>query len=618
MSIEVSNSPFSQEQAELLGRLLPSLTPEQSIWLSGYLAAKSDATPGASSAAGAVAPAAEAGQPAAAGDGLEVTVLYGSQTGNAAGLANEVTHRLQQQGLQVHLSCMSEFKARNLKKIERLLVLVSTHGEGDPPDNALQFCEFLAGKRAPKVDGLKYSVLALGDVTYDHFCKTGKDIDERLAELGGTRLADRVDCDVDYDEPAEAWMESVVSTLAGESRAAVAVAPSAAPGQAVAGVVSAATDSETPRYGRTRPFMAEVLDNVCLNGRGSDKETRHLEVSLEDSGLEFQPGDSLGVFPQNCPKLTEQVIREMRWNRDEMVTVGKEEVPLYEALRRHFEITVLSKPLLEKAAGFSKNGLQDLVQPEKADELKAYLDGRDLLDLARDFSLSGTPAKDFVSILRKLPPRLYSLASSYRANPDEAHVTVVAVRFETHNRTRHGVCSVQCSERLEAGDKLPVYINVNPNFRMPEDPNTPMIMVGPGTGVAPFRAFLEEREESGAEGKNWLFFGDRRFRTDFLYQTDWQRWLKEGVLTRMHVAFSRDTNKKVYVQHRMLQNSRDLFEWLEEGAYFYVCGDEKQMAPDVHAALHEIVEQEGDMSPDRAEQYVADLMQQNRYQRDVY
>ncbi len=609
MSFQVSNSPFDEQQVELLNRLLPTLAPEQTVWLSGYLAGLAGITPG--QAESAVPAVAEARQAAAAPRVSEVTVLYGSQTGNAASLAAEVSRRLDQSGFPVHLACMSDFKVRNLKKVERLLVVVSTHGEGDPPDNAVQFCEFLYGKRAPQVEGLKFSVLALGDVTYDHFCKTGRDIDERLAELGGVRLADRADCDVDYDEPAEAWMQGVLAALEAESAAA---APSAVPSKASA----QAGEGEEPRYGRTRPFLAEVLDNVCLNGRGSDKETRHLELLIEGSGLAFEPGDSLGMIPQNCPKLTEQLIREMRWNREDMVSIGKEEVPLHDALHRYCEITVLTKPLLQQAAQFSRDGLRDLVRPEKSDELRAYLDGRDLLDLVRDYALVGTPAREFVAILRKLPPRLYSLASSYRANPEEAHVTVAAVRYEAHNRTRHGVCSVQCAERLKPGDQLPVYVNSNPNFRMPADSGAAMIMIGPGTGVAPFRAFLEDREEIGADGKNWLFFGDRRFRTDFLYQTDWQRWIKEGLLTRMHVAFSRDSDHKVYVQHRMLENSRELFEWIEDGAYVYVCGDEKQMASDVHTALETIVESEGGMSSEQARRYVADMMQQNRYQRDVY
>jgi sulfite reductase (NADPH) flavoprotein alpha-component len=495
-----------------------------------------------------------------------------------------------------------------------LLAIVSTHGEGDPPDKAVQFHEFLHGNRAPKLGGVQFSVLALGDLTYEHFCQTGKDFDKRLEELGAARLFPRTDCDVAYDEPADAWMEGVLAALCREAEDS---------GQAVpaANVVAQVADSAQPaaaEYCRARPFSAEVLENLTLNGRGSDKETRHLEVSLEGSGFQFEPGDALGVYPENDPRLVDALLEQMRWKPDELVPVGKEQHPLREALLNDYEITVLTKPLVKQAAQFSRDGLAELLRPEHESRLTSYLGGRDLLNLVRDFSLSGTPAEDFVGILRKMPPRLYSIANSYEANPDEVHLTVAVVRYHAHGRGRAGVCSIQCAERVQPGDRLRVYVNSNPNFRLPTSPDAPMIMVGPGTGVAPFRGFLEQREETGATGKNWLFFGSRRFRTDFLYQVEWQRWLSDGVLTRMDVAFSRDTKQKVYVQHRMLEHSRELFSWLEEGAYFYVCGDEQRMAPDVHATLETIVRQEGGLSADAARDYVTELQQQGRYQRDVY
>jgi len=622
MSLQTTNSPFDQQQVELLNKLVPTLAREQAAWLCGYLTAVGSATNGSATngsplAAAQTAPAAAipAGPAAQTAEAMEVTVLFGSQTGNAAGLAKELSRRLQQRGFQTTLSCMSQYKPRNLKKVKYLLVVVSTHGEGDPPDKAVQFHEFLHGKRAPKLDGVRFSVLALGDLSYEQFCQTGREIDQRLEELGAERLYERTDCDVAYDEPAEAWMEGVVAALCRETEASGKAAPNVATLGATAAAPQPAAE---PAYSRTRPFPAEVLENLNLNGRGSDKETRHLELSIEGSGLEFKPGDSLGIYPENDPRLVDTLIGEMHWNGEDLVAVGKQERPLREALLRDYEITVLTRPLVKQAAGFSQNGLADLVLPENEERLGAYLSGRDVLDLVRDSSLSGVPARDFVGILRRMPPRLYSIASSYTANPEEVHLTVAAVRYHAHNRDRGGVCSVQCAERVRPGDTLPVYVNGNPNFFMPPDPDAAIIMVGPGTGVAPFRAFLEEREETGATGKSWLFFGDRRFRTDFLYQVEWQRWLKGGVLTRMDVAFSRDTDRKVYVQHRMEEQGRDLFAWLEEGAYFYVCGDEKRMAPDVHATLEKIVEREGGMSADAARAYVAELRQQGRYQRDVY
>ncbi|WP_019535301.1 assimilatory sulfite reductase (NADPH) flavoprotein subunit [Paenibacillus ginsengihumi] len=620
MVLQVTNSPFNQEQVELLNRLLPMLTDTQRNWLSGYLAAQSCATAAAPGPAAAIAPgpAAQAiegaGAPVAAAP-REVTVLFGSQSGNSHGLAKKLVKKLEEQGLKTTLSAMSDFKPNTLKKVQDLLLVVSTHGEGEPPDNAISFYEFLHSKRAPKLDDLRFSVLALGDTSYEFFCQTGKDFDKRLEELGGKRLIPRVDCDVDFEGPAAKWIDEVVKSLSVASATASSPSAAAAPG------ATAATGAAESAYSRSNPFHAEVLENLNLNGRGSDKETRHLELSLEGSNLQYEPGDSLGVYPENDPRLVDELIAAMGWNADEPVAVPKsgEEIPLREALLRHYEITVLTKPLLEqiaKLAGGSK--LQELVAAGDRQELKAYMQGRDLLDLVQDYSLKGVPARELVPLLRKLPARLYSISSSPKATPDEVHITVRSVRYEAHGRDRYGVCSVHLAERVQPGDTLPVFIQRNPNFRLPENPDTPIIMVGPGTGVAPFRAFLAEREEIGAEGKAWLFFGDQHFSTDFLYQLELQRWLKDGVLTRLDVAFSRDTEEKVYVQHRMLEKSRELYQWLEEGAVVYVCGDKKKMANDVHAALTTIIAREGGLSPEAAAEYLNRMQQQKRYQRDVY
>jgi len=609
--LQVTNSPFHQEQVDLLNRLLPTLSEGQRIWLSGYLSAIQGGAV-ASAPVGAPAPA-SAAAPAASAISKEVTILYGSQTGNSQRLSKKLGEKLQAQGFQVTLSSMGDFKTNNLKKVETLLIAVSTHGEGDPPDNAIPFYEFLHSKRAPRLEGLRYSVLALGDTSYEKFCQTGKDFDKRLEELGASRLTPRVDCDVDYDEPAAEWMSQVTSALnaaAGAGGSAATAAAVASPGAAPA-----------TEYSRTNPFEAEVLENLNLNGRGSDRETRHLELSLEGSGMDYEPGDCLAVYPRNHPRLVDELIEAMGWNGDELVPVNKngDERPLRDALSASFEITVLTKPLLEQAAKLTQNGaLQELVSEGREADLRAYASGRDLLDLVQDYGLKGVPAKSFVSILRKLPARQYSIASSSKANPGEVHLTIRKVQYEAHGRERYGVCSTFASERLQPGDTVPVYVHQNPNFKMPSNPDTPLIMIGPGTGVAPFRSFLAEREEIGASGKTWLFYGDQHFSTDFLYQTDWQRWLKDGVLTRMDVAFSRDTDKKVYVQHRMLEKSKELYQWLQEGASVYVCGDEKRMAHDVHAALAAIIEREGGFSPEEAAEYLSRMQQDKRYQRDVY
>ncbi|MGI6831996.1 assimilatory sulfite reductase (NADPH) flavoprotein subunit [Bacillus paralicheniformis] len=609
MQLQVMNSPFNQEQAELLNRLLPTLTASQKAWLSGYLAAVQTADAAAAlETLPAEAPAASPAQPVS----KEVTILFGSQTGNAQGLAENAAKTLTERGFQVTVSAMSDFKPNQLKKLKNLLIVVSTHGEGDPPDNALSFHEFLHGRRAPKLDDFRYSVLALGDTSYEFFCQTGKEFDQRLGELGGTRLHPRVDCDLDYDEPAAAWLEGVISSLneGQEQGASSAPAQTAAP-QAAGG--------ETV-YSRKNPFRAEVLENLNLNGRGSNKETRHLELSLEGSGLTYEPGDALGIFPENDPELVDMLLAELKWDPNATVTVDQgENLSLKEALTSYNEITVLTKKFIQQAAELIANEkLRELVAQENADQLKAYIAGRDLIDFVQDFGPIAVAPQDFVSILRKIPPRLYSIASSFAANPDEVHLTIGAVRYNTHGRDRKGVCSVLCAERLQPGDTLPVFIQPNKNFKLPENPEAPIIMVGPGTGVAPFRSFMQEREETGAPGKSWMFFGDQHFVTDFLYQTEWQKWLSDGVLTKMDVAFSRDTEEKVYVQHRMLEHSKELFEWLEEGAAFYVCGDKNNMAKDVQNALLEIIEKEGGKSREEAEAYLAEMKKQKRYQRDVY
>jgi sulfite reductase (NADPH) flavoprotein alpha-component len=609
LQLQVLNSPFNQEQAELLNRLLPTLTELQKFWLSGFLIASQMNSASGTADAQATQQKTIQQHTKEQTSPKEITILYGSQTGNAQGLAKKAAKTLEGSGFQVTITSMSDFKPNNLKKVQTLLIIVSTHGEGDPPDSALTFHEFIHSKRAPKLEDLHFSILALGDNSYEFFCQTGKEFDQRLEELGGTRLYPRFDCDVNYDEPAAEWLEGVLGSLGDAQGESPTPSQSTAPQAVESG------------YDKSNPFQAEVLENINLNGRGSNKETRHLEISLEGSGLTFEPGDSLGIYPENDPSLVELLIEEMKWNPEELVTIKPGDVrPLRTALLSHYEITVLTKPLLEKAAQLSANKkLKELTIPGNEQMVKAYLDGRDLLDLVRDFTPWICSVQEFVNILRKIPARLYSIASSLAANPDEVHLTIGAVRYDAHGRERNGVCSILAAERLKPGDILPVYIQHNENFKLPQNPETPIIMVGPGTGAAPFRSFMQEREETGFhQGKSWLFFGNQHFVTDFLYQTEWQKWLKNGTLTKMDVAFSRDTKQKVYVQHRMHENSKELFEWLQDGASVYICGDEKHMAHDVHQTLLTIIEKEGGMSREKAEEYLAGMQQNKRYQRDVY
>lgn len=381
------------------------------------------------------------------------------------------------------------------------------------------------------------------------------------------------------------------------------------------------TKSDKLQFSRTNPFQAKVLKNINLNGTESSKETRHIELSLEGSGFSYNPGDALGIVPSNDPELVASILDEMNWNEEEVVTVGKqgETLPLKSALTDYFEITLMTKKILQQAAVFTDNEeLQKLVMVENAGQLKEYCYGRDLLDLLRDFGPWKASVQEMVSILRKMTPRLYSIASSISANPDEVHLTIGAVRYTAHGRERKGVCSVLCAERVQEGDTLPVYVQANKHFHLPETQDKDIIMVGPGTGIAPFRSFLQERAVNESSGRSWLFFGDQHAASDFLYQAELETFQQDGVLAKLDTAFSRDGAQKVYVQHKMLEQGKELFEWLENGAYFYVCGDKEHMAKDVNEALINVIEKEGTMSREDAEVYLKNMQKQGRYQRDVY
>lgn len=608
MQFSVTNSPFNEEQAAQLNQLVQSMTPEQRLWLSGYLAANQQATT-TSEDIQQIQQAPEATQSVEDVKPRDITVLYGSETGNAQSLAELLDERLTENGYTVTLSSMDAFKTKELKKVEDLFIVSATHGEGDPPDNAITFHEFLHGRKAPKLEGLRYSVLALGDESYEFFCQTGKDFDARLAELGGERLTDRVDCDLDFDEPAENWMQNVLEALSGpnDNRAAVAETTE---------TVQSAKDK---KYSKSNPYEAEVLENINLTGRGSNKEVRHVELLLDNYGEGFEPGDCLAIIPENDPVIVTQLISLLGWDPELTVEIDNKgnTASLTDAFTLHFEITKLTIPLVKKLA--------ELVNDESLNEklaedgwVQAYVEGRDLIDFFKAYNASNIQPNDLLEALRKLPAREYSIASSYRANPDEVHITVGAVRYNAHDRDREGVCSIQLAERVQPGDTVKMYLKKNPNFKFPFEEDKKVIMIGPGTGVAPFRSYLEEREELDLKGNTWLFFGEQHFTTDFLYQTDWQTWLEDGILSKLDVAFSRDTDEKVYVQHRIEENSELFFQWLEEGAAIYVCGDEKYMAKDVNEAILRVIAKEGNMSEADAEAYLNQMKTEKRYQRDIY
>lgn len=608
--MEFSGPGLSSDQWERINDLAVSLQPAQALWLSGYFAGVGSAARGAGGFDQvAVLDRARPEQPlASALETRTLTVLYGTETGNSRGLARTVAEAAQQRGIVATVSDMADYKTRKLKDEQDLLVITSTHGEGDPPQSAVAFFEFLEGRKAPKLPDLRFAVLALGDSTYEKYCEGGKRIDRRLEELGATRLEARVDCDVDFDEAAPGWIKAVVAKLAPQDSATV---PATARASSAAPVARSTFDKQNP-------FAATVIDNVVLTGRGSSKETRHIELSLEGSGLVYEPGDALGVVPRNDPALVEAVLESIGLAADAPVTVKQKQLSLGEALSSAFEVSAVTPRFIDHWADLSgAETLARLRGPDQAEARSAFMREHHVVDIIRQFPVKGLEADALLRGLRPLQPRLYSISSSLVAVPDEAHLTVGTVRYDLDGQPRAGVASSYLAEHAATDAVVPVYIQSNPHFRLPGD-DAAILMIGAGTGVAPYRAFMQEREVRGATGRSWLVFGERNFRSDFLYQTEWQGLLKDKVLSRMDVAFSRDRTPKAYVQDRLRQNSRDVYAWLEEGAHVYVCGDAKHLAPDVHATLLDIVVKESGRDAAAAADYLSALQRDHRYQRDVY
>ncbi len=601
-----NNAPLAPEQVQWLNSFLPCLLPDQLVWLEGFISGfRAGKTGGSEQAATSVAMPTTTAAVAPA-----LTVLYGSESGNSEALADQTVKAAERYGFKAKAVNMADIKPAKLKNVENLLVIVSTWGEGDPPENAADFYEAFMSDEAPKLENTRFSVLGLGDTSYEHFCKMGKDFDAHLETLGAKRIAPRVDCDVDFDDDAAKWQKSALAALKAEVKPAASAAPVAA---------AAPTAVAEVKYSRKNPFPAELSERVLLNGRGSAKETIHLEFNLDGSNLEYEAGDALAVIPHNAQDVVDDILKATKLNAESLVTLKDSEYTLREALTSQLDVTSISLPVLNRYYEVSKNAeLDQLLKQENKEKLQAYLYGREIIDVLHDFPAKEITADALVSIMRKLPPRLYSIASSPKAHPGEVHLTVGVVRYDAHGRKRKGVCSTYLAERIEEGSKVSVFVTPNKHFKVPAKPETPMIMVGPGTGIAPFRAFVEERKATGATGKNWLFFGDQHYLTDFLYQTEWQSYLADGILTKLDVAFSRDQKEKVYVQDRMRENAKELYNWLEQGASFYVCGDASRMAIDVDTALHDIIQSEGGKSAEEAAEYVKQLKADKRYLRDVY
>lgn len=583
-----SIAPLDPSQTEKLDLALAGLTPAQLQWVSGYAAGR---------AAGPEAPPQQA--PA---DQPTLTILYGSQTGNGEAVAKRLESDARQRGYATRLESLADFRFTSLKRESLVTFVVSTHGEGDPPDDAELFRERLLSERAPRLGDLHFAVLALGDSSYVNFCQTGREFDARLAELGATRLLPVTECDLEYEEIASVWRDNVLA-LAAEQLETTSPVPHLHAVEA------------QPLYDRQRPLAAELLVNQPLTGRESSKDVRHIELSVEDSGLTWEPGDSLAVIAENPPALVAELLDVFDANDETDIEFAGENRPAADVLSADVEITAVNLGFLRTWAEYSgSETLVGLLDGTDKDALSNFVDTYQIIDVVQEFP-ANVDLQTFIDSLRPLSARSYSIASSHRANPDELHLTVAPVRYEAFGNEHWGAASTYLSDRVAEGDNVRVYVEPNTRFRLPDD-GTDIIMIGPGTGVAPFRAFVEERIERQAPGRSWLFFGDRNLSSDFLYQLEWLRHLKQGNLNRLDVAFSRDQAEKIYVQDRLRERGAEIWAWLRSGASIYVCGDARNMAPDVDDALAEILAEHGGIDDAKAE--LKRLRRDGRYQRDVY
>ncbi|MGA9333073.1 MAG: assimilatory sulfite reductase (NADPH) flavoprotein subunit [Rudaea sp.] len=595
-SLRVPN-PLPEEKAHLLARLVAGLDESALHWLSGYAAGLAVRVDVPSESPQASTPSDQQSE--------RLTILVGSQTGNARHLAETLTQRVDSVGLSVRLVPTDEYSLRELKSERLLYVLISTQGDGDPPDGARDFVESLLGNRAPRLDQLKFGVLGLGDSSYQKFCSVGIAVDARLSELGATRLLARADADIDIDSVAQPWLQQAFA----HAREALQ-----SPGVS-ATVTPLRPPRTTPLWDRNHPFAAPVLANQRITGSGSDRDVRHIELSLLDSGLSYEPGDAIGIWPRNPDALVHEIVARLGLNPDCPAKLAGESRSLRDWLLDKREITRLARPFLAAHAQRARHGELDAIIAD-SQTLARLLADYQIVDVLHRFPADWT-AQDFVDALRPMTPRLYSVASSQKVVDDEAHLTVARVAYSAFDRDHVGSAS-QFLAMQEADARVPIHVQVNERFRLPRDSSRDVIMIGPGTGVAPYRGFMQERTAVGATGRNWLFFGNPHFRSDFLYQLEWQRALKRGELQRLDLAFSRDQTEKTYVQHRIRSQGRALYEWLEGGAHVYVCGDATQMAKDVHAALRGVVAEHGGKSVEDAEAYLSRLASENRYARDVY
>ncbi|WON76319.1 NADPH-dependent assimilatory sulfite reductase flavoprotein subunit [Serratia sp. UGAL515B_01] len=589
--------PLTPEQLSRLQATIAEYSPTQLAWLSGYFWGKVEQQPGIVASA-----------PVAQAPTSSITIISASQTGNARRLAEQLRDDLLAAKLSVTLVSAGDYKFKQIAQERLLVVVASTQGEGEPAEEAVALHKYLHSKKAPKLDETAFAVFGLGDSSYENFCQSGKDFDAKLAELGAERLVERIDADVEYQELATAWRKQVVEVFKARAPAENSVSAALASG--------AVTALENSPYSKEQPLTAQLAVKQKITGRSSDKDVRHIEIDLGDPGLRYQPGDALGVWFDNDPALVDELLQLLWLTGDELVQVEEKAQSLRDALLTHFELTQNTSPIVEKYAALSRDETLISLLADKA-KLQHYAHNTPIVDMVRR-APADLSAEQLIGLLRPLTPRLYSIASSQAENESEVHITVGVVRYEIDGRARAGGASSFLADRLEEEGELRVFIEHNDNFRLPANPETPIIMIGPGTGIAPFRAFMQQREADGATGKNWLFFGNPHFTEDFLYQVEWQRYVKDGLLTRIDLAWSRDQQHKVYVQDKLREQGAEVWRWIQQGAHIYVCGDANRMAKDVENTLLTLVAEHGGMDTEQADEFLSELRLERRYQRDVY
>ncbi|QOF68364.1 assimilatory sulfite reductase (NADPH) flavoprotein subunit [Actinobacillus sp. GY-402] len=594
-----TTNPLPPETEQLLAKL----NPIQLAWLSGYAWAKAQGA-GAESAVNFDqvfdAPTAEP---------LKVTVLSASQTGNAKSVANKLADRLKAEGINVNRVSLTDYKAKNIADEKLVLLVSSTQGEGEAPEEGVVLLKLLNGKKAPKLEGLQFAVLGLGDSSYPNFCQAGKDFDSRFAALGGSRLLEVGLADLDFRATADKWIDDITAIV----KEKAAASPSTPVGASSSGTAKPAVESQ---YNKDNPFPAILMTNQRITDKSSEKDVRHLEFDLSGSGLTYQPGDVLGVYFENDPALAAEILAAVGLKGDEEVTVDGNLFDISTALQTKLELTQNTPAFVKGYAELADNAALNAIV-EDAEKLQALVQSTPIVDVLNEFPATVAP-EALVNLLRPITPRLYSISSSPAEVGEEVHLSVGVVRFEHNGKVRSGGASGYLADRVEEDGQVRVFVEHNDNFRLPQDHGKPIIMIGSGTGIAPFRAFLQQRAADEADGKNWLIFGNQHFALDFLYQAEWLQFAKDGFLNKYSFAWSRDQKEKIYVQHKIRENAADIWQWIQDGAYIYVCGDAGRMAKDVDKALLDVIAQQGKLSAEEAEEFLDGLREDKRYQRDVY